>query len=37
MKPTNIALHLLQPTFSPKKITDKAATIRGQLAKIACV
>ena len=29
MNPKAIALHLLQPNFSPKKGTDKTATIRG--------
>ena len=28
-KPTKIAVHLRQPNFSPKKGTDKPATIRG--------
>ena len=28
-KPTNIAVHRLQPNFSPRKGTDKPATIRG--------
>ena len=37
IKPTKIADHLLQPTFSFKKNTYRAATINGQLAKIACV
>ena len=37
IKPTKIADHLLQPTFSFKINTERAATINGQLAKIACV
>ena len=35
INPIKIAVHLLHPTFSFKKKTDKAATIKGQLAKIA--
>ena len=29
IKPVSIAVHLRQPNFSPKKGTDKPATIRG--------